>query len=290
MFTDVARIPTLPTSLMRILTVFFAALIVAAPAAAQQTPPADTSRVFELHQVQSLPRPQNVPELVAALQQAYPPELRAAGVGGTVQLSFVVGADGSTGAARVLSATDSAFIAPSLQALSVLRFTPAQVGGRPVAVRVEQPLQWSVAAPADTAEVAHAPEEAEDPKHSAAARAKAADTGRVYELRAVTELPRPVSTYAFQQALARGYPPALRNRGEPGRVIVRMMVDEEGRVQNARVTRSSDRAFDEPTLDAVKHLRFQPARLNGHPVRVWVEQPIDWHVVPEPNGGMQPRP
>lgn len=208
---------------MRISTVLLAVLIAAAPAAAQQTMPADTGRVFELHQVQSLPRPQNVPELVAALQQAYPPELRAAGVGGTVQLSFVVGADGTTGAARVLSATDSAFIAPSLQALSVLRFTPAQVGGRPVAVRVEQPLQWSVAAPADPAEVAEVAERgdvtgvAEDPKQSAAARGKAADGGRVYELRAVTELPRPVSTYAFQQALARGYPPALRNRGEPGR-------------------------------------------------------------------------
>lgn len=68
------------------------------------------------------------------------------------------------------------------------------------------------------------------------------------------------------------------------------MVDEEGRVQDPRVTRSSDRAFDEPTLDAVKHLRFHPARLNGHPVRVWVEQPIDWNVVMGDPGGMQPRP
>jgi TonB family protein len=272
---------------MHILTGLLAILIAAAPAAAQQTP-VDTSRVFELHQVQSLPRPQNVPELVAALQQSYPPELRAAGVGGSVQLSFVVGADGRTGAVRVLSASDSAFIGPSLQSLSVLRFTPAQVAGRPVAVRVEQPLQWSVAASADSAEAVEEVVEAPmDPKNVAAAAEP--DTGRVYELAVVTELPRPVSASAFQQALARGYPPALRDAGESGRVMVRFMVDEEGRVRDARVLRTSDPAFNGPTLHAVAQLRFRPARLNGQPVRVWVEQAIDWHVMGRPDG-MPPRP
>jgi TonB family protein len=279
---------------MRTFTVVLALLAAAAPAAAQQTP-ADTTRVYELHQVQSLPRPQNAAEFVAALQQAYPPELRAQGVGGRVQVSFVVGVDGRVADARVLNASDTAFVTAALQALPVLRFLPAQAAGRPVAVRVEQPLQWSVAAPAGPAEssevddVPEAPESPEDPKQAAAARVEAPDTGLVYELGAVTELPRPVSTSAFQQALARGYPPALRNAGESGRVIVRFMVDEEGRVRNARVLRTSDRAFDAPTLEAVRHLRFRPARLNGQPVRVWVEQAIDWHVAGPP-GRMQPRP
>lgn len=263
---------------MRILRTLTVILAAAAPAAAQQTPQADSARVYELVQVEALPRPLNVPELVAALQQAYPPELHAAGVGGTVELSFVVGADGSTGAARVLSASDSAFIAPSLQALSVLRFAPAQVGGRPVAVRVQQPLQWSVAAPADTAEEAEAVDAAEGAEAAKKAAAVAApDTGRIYEMRAVTEVPRPVSITAFQQALVRGYPPALRNAGQSGRVVVRFMVDEAGRVRDPRVLRSSDRNFDAPTLEAVRQLRFHPARLNGRPVRVWVEQPIDWN-------------
>lgn len=286
MFPGFLASPSAATSLMRIIKVLLAILVAAAPAAAQQAP-ADSVRVYELVQVDELPRPQNVPELVAALQEAYPPELRAAGIGGTVELSFVVGADGSTGSVRVLNASDSAFIAPSLQALSVLRFTPAQVGGRPVAVRVEQPLQWSVAAPVDSAGEVEVAEAAADPKKVAAAAAP--DTGRIYEMRAVTELPRPVSTSALQQALARGYPPSLRDAGQPGRVIVRFMVDEEGRVRDARVLRTSDRAFDAPTLHAVAQLRFRPARLNGRPVRVWVEQPIDWHVMGRP-AGMPPRP
>lgn len=281
---------------MHVLTGLLTILIAAAPAAAQQTP-ADTTRVFELHQVQSLPRPQNAAEFVAALQQAYPPELRSQGVGGSVQVSFVVGVDGQVGDARVLNASDTAFVAAALQALPVLRFFPAQAAGRPVAVRVEQPLQWSVAAAADSGEVAEgsddevaeAPEGAEGPKQAAGGRAEAADTGRVYELSAVTEVPRPVSTSAFQQALARGYPPALRDAGETGRVIVRFMVDEEGRVRDARVLRTSDHAFNGPTLHAVAQLRFRPARVNGQPVRVWVEQAIDWHVMGRP-AGMPPRP
>ncbi|HEX5872929.1 MAG TPA: energy transducer TonB, partial [Longimicrobium sp.] len=130
---------------MRILPVFLAILL-AAPAAAQQAA-ADSARVFELFEVEVMPRPQNAPEYAVALQQAYPPHLREAGTGGMVQVAFVVGADGRVGDVRVLSASDSAFGAPSVQALSLLRFSPAQVGGRPVAVRVEQPITWRVEAP-----------------------------------------------------------------------------------------------------------------------------------------------
>ena len=67
------------------------------------------------------------------------------------------------------------------------------------------------------------------------------------------------------------------------------MVDEEGRVRDARVLRTSGRAFDAPTLHAVSQLRFRPASLDGHPVGVWAEQPIDWQVVGPP-AGMPPRP
>lgn len=278
-----------PTSgfAMRILLILFGILALVPPGDLRAQ---EDSVVYELHQVEVLPRPQNAAEFAEALRQRYPAPLREAGVGGTVQVSFVVGADGTVEQVRVLSASDSALAAPSAQALSVLRFTPAQVGGRPVAVRVEQPLQWSVAVPAGSAEEAEEADVAEAAEAAKKAAAAAApDTGRVYEISAVTEVPRPISTSAFAQALARGYPPFLRNAGRSGEVVVRFIVNEAGRVRNARVLRSSDRAFDAPTLEAVRHLRFHPARLNGHPVRVWVELPVAWTTGGAP-AGMPPRP
>lgn len=59
-----------------------------------------------------------------------------------ILLSLVVRADGQPGDIRVLSTPDSAFEAPTVQAVSLLRFTPARLGGRPVPVRVEQPITW----------------------------------------------------------------------------------------------------------------------------------------------------
>ncbi|HEU4882819.1 MAG TPA: energy transducer TonB [Longimicrobium sp.] len=371
---------------MRILSTVFVLLIAAVPAVAQ--PAQDSAGVYELHQVEARPSPLNVGELLAALRQSYPPALWEAGVEGTVQLSFVVGADGSLRDVRVVSATDSAFAAPTVQAVSLLRFSPAQVGGRPVAVRVEQPIVWRAGQPPaasrapvlpdsvpvlslDSVDVRSVPLNfrefeaalrayypadlrstgataqvlagfAIDPRGEpqyvqvlestdarfdqatadairrlrfqparrggapvwvwmevpvrwadpgAAGEGAEADTAGAYEMSAVAEVPRVMSTTAFQNALARGYPPALRNAGRSGRVVVRFMVREDGTVSRASVVRSTDSAFDQPSLEAVRLLRFHPARLDGRPVRVWVEQPIDWSVMSGPGtGSLMPRP
>jgi hypothetical protein len=42
------------------------------------------------------------------------------------------------------------------------------------------------------------------------------------------------------------------------------------------VTHSTDSRFNEPTLRVIRVLRHRPARLNGRPVKVWVELPIQW--------------
>lgn len=254
-----------------------AALTLAAPAAAQQNSP-DYGPVYDLHEVEVLPRPQNAAEFTAALHQAYPPHLRAAGVGGTVQVAFVVGTDGQPKDVRVVSASDSAFSGPSAQAVSLLRFTPAQLQARPVAVRVEQPITWRTEAPPPAAAAEPAP---------AAPPAADADA---FELSAVETLPRVLNRTEFGRALAREYPPALRRVGREGYVQVRFKVEMDGTTSNAFVTRASDPEFVEPTLRAITVLRFAPALVNGNPVKAWVEQPINWTVAQEPAEGIVPLP
>jgi TonB family protein len=262
---------------MRFLPILLS-LSTAVPSAAQQ-PSADSARVYELHEVEVLPRPENAADFTAALQAGYPVHLRDSGVGGTVQVAFVVRPDGHPGDIRVLSTPDSAFDAPTVQAVSLLRFTPAQLRGGAVPVRVEQPITWR-------AEPAPAPVAAE-----AGAGGVPADTVRTLELSEVRELPRPLNTRAFQRELARSYPAPLRDAGITGTVHVRFRVLLDGTTNGAQVTRSTHPGFDEATLRALQVVRFTPGRVDGRPVQVWVELPIQWSLgPPQELPGLSPPP
>lgn len=74
------------------------------------------------------------------------------------------------------------------------------------------------------------------------------------------------------------YPPNARATGLGGEVWVEFAVDESGRVRQARVVRSSDPMFDEPTLRAVAKWRFEPGRRHGRPVSFRMVVPVSYHV------------
>jgi periplasmic protein TonB len=101
-----------------------------------------------------------------------------------------------------------------------------------------------------------------------------------YELSAVEELPSVTNRSDFARNLQRNYPPLLRDAGVAGTVNVRFRVLEDGRVdgESIEVTNSTHEQFNDPAIRAVRALRFRPAKVNGRPVKVWVEQPITFQV------------
>jgi periplasmic protein TonB len=101
-----------------------------------------------------------------------------------------------------------------------------------------------------------------------------------YELHAVEEHPRPTNLADLQRTMQRNYPPLLRDAGVQGTVQVRFRVLEDGRVdgESISVSASTHDQFNDPTIRAVRGLRFRPARVNNRPVRVWVELPVQWTV------------
>lgn len=248
---------------MRLLPILLS-LSAAVPSAAQQ-PSADASRVYELHEVEVLPRPQNAADFTAALRAGYPVHLRDSGVGGTVQVAFVVRPDGRPGDIRVLSTPDSAFDAPTVQAVSLLRFTPAQLRGGAVPVRVEQPITWR-AEPAPAAAVP-APQ--------------LPDSIHVHDVEEADVRPMPRNYREFEAALDELYPRELREANARAEVVVRFAIDPAGRPQYPHVTESSDARFEAISLDAVRRLRFEPAQRGGERVWVWMEVPVEWGAAPE---------
>jgi len=59
------------------------------------------------------------------------------------------------------------------------------------------------------------------------------------------------------------YPSAALRERISGQVVMEVVVDAEGRVQSARVTKSLRADFDDRAIMAVKTWRFEPARRDG---------------------------
>lgn len=76
-------------------------------------------------------------------------------------------------------------------------------------------------------------------------------------------------------AMEREYPPLLRNAGVSGTVRVYFFIDQEGRVQDKRIDRSSGHeALDDAALRVAGVYRFSPAMNRNQEVPVWVSFPI----------------
>jgi TonB family protein len=75
------------------------------------------------------------------------------------------------------------------------------------------------------------------------------------------------------------YPKNLRERDIEGKVIVKLLIDKEGKVQEIQIFESSGyKIFDQIAIKAVRQWRFKPAR-KGNQQRVsWVLIPINFQI------------
>jgi protein TonB len=104
------------------------------------------------------------------------------------------------------------------------------------------------------------------------------DSGpRVYELPMVEERPVLERT-GLARILERNYPSILRDSRVNGRVVIELVVDEDGVPVpgSARVIEASHPAFGEATLRVADRFRFRPAKINRTPVPVVVTIPVVW--------------
>lgn len=75
------------------------------------------------------------------------------------------------------------------------------------------------------------------------------------------------------------YPEKARREGREGRVLLRVLVDEQGRSKSTEVNRSSgSEALDRAAVQAIRRWRFSPARYGNKPVENWVKIPIDFRL------------
>jgi len=101
-----------------------------------------------------------------------------------------------------------------------------------------------------------------------------------YELSAVEEQPSLSNSSEVQRQLARQYPPLLRDAGVVGTVTLRMRVLEDGHVdpESISVENTTHDAFADAAKRVVEKMRFRPAKVGGHPVKVWVTLPVTFQL------------
>jgi len=83
-----------------------------------------------------------------------------------------------------------------------------------------------------------------------------------------------------QRALQRQYPPSLRDAGVTGETVLQFVIDESGHVEpgSVEVVSSSDEAFAAAARRIVSSMRFTPAKIRGHTVRVTTTLPVSWTI------------
>jgi protein TonB len=99
----------------------------------------------------------------------------------------------------------------------------------------------------------------------------AEDLDRVFSLADLDQRPQTV----FQPPPT--YPRDLRAAGRRGTVYVVFTVDPQGRVLDPAIQRSTDPAFDDAALDAVKRWRFEPGTRKGKKVPFRMRVPITFN-------------
>ncbi len=99
------------------------------------------------------------------------------------------------------------------------------------------------------------------------------------ELRPIIEKGEAVlGEYSPLQVVERKYAkftPEAKRQGTEGKILLRAVIDAEGKVADVEVVQGLPNGLNEEALKALRKSRFQPATLNGEPVAAVYHQSLD---------------
>jgi TonB family protein len=86
----------------------------------------------------------------------------------------------------------------------------------------------------------------------------------------------PVSKPVVLRKVAPEYSEAARKARYHGTVLLRVVIDVEGKIVNTQVVRGIGMGLDEKAIEAVRKWKFKPAYKDGKPVAVQVSMMLDF--------------
>lgn len=109
-------------------------------------PGAGSAQVFQLHELSQQPSIKSGQQAQRVILKSYPRALRDNGIGGKVQIRFVVDANGKVDpeSVEVVATTVAALGEAAVKAVQDLDFNPGKKDGNPVAALVVMPITYGV--------------------------------------------------------------------------------------------------------------------------------------------------
>lgn len=221
----------------------------------------------------------------------YPVEAHSAGIQGRVIVSFTVKKDGSIADTKIARS-----IAPSLdkeaeRVISAMpKWKPGKQRGEAVNVRFTVPVMFRLTGPetpkaeeikqSDLEEVVvvgYGPKEDSTPN---AVGVKTDNEETVFKV--VETMPKfPGGTAGLMQYLARSikYPVIAQEKKQQGRVIIQMVIGQDGSISNAKVLRSVSPSLDTEAMRVVSNMpKWEPGLQRGQAVAVEYTLPITFRL------------
>jgi len=90
----------------------------------------------------------------------------------------------------------------------------------------------------------------------------------------VEEEPQPINLKEVNQEI--GYPDSARAYGIEGRVVARILIDEEGNYLKHKITSEGDTLLAQAVAAHLSDLKFTPAIQNGEPIKYWINIPFNF--------------
>ena len=205
---------------------------------------------------------EQMPELIGGLRglQAkikYPEIAQKAHVEGRVIVQFIVDENGNVRDAEILRGVGAGLDEEAIRVISEhAKFTPGRQDGKPVAVKLSIPIVYKL----------------DNEFESLTDQSQSSEKQEVYEI--VEQMPELIGGISGLHSKV-NYPEIARKAHVEGRVIVQVIVDENGNVRDAEIVRRAGAGLDEEAIRVIsEHAEFTPARQDGKPVAVKVSLPI----------------
>ncbi|UCC39606.1 MAG: energy transducer TonB [Candidatus Aminicenantes bacterium] len=184
------------------------------------------------------------PKLLKLVEPAYPEEARKEGVEGVVILEARTNKEGNVEAVQVLRGIDPYLNKAAMDALLQWKYEPMYIKGEPHGVVFTVTVRFGLK------------DKDEEKAREMEDFAKGAIELGEDEKPKIIKKADPV------------YPEELRKEGIQGRVILKIRLDEQGRVAKVRVISSDSSLLNKPAVDAVRQWKFEVYHSKGKPQSV----------------------
>jgi len=221
------------------------------------------------------PDVKNRSDIAQAMEESYPPLLRDAGIGGTVNIWFFIDEEGVTRRTFIGDGSSGhpALDDAALRVADVIEFTPAMNKDKPVPVWISLPVTFSTRSGS-----ADAPARPTTPVRDRDSESRPVGNPTLpegVEFTPFTVRPDIKNRSEIARVMESEYPPLLRDAGIGGTVQVWFFLDEEGILRGVRMGESSGHgALDDAALRVARAIEFTPAMNRDEPVPVWISLPI----------------